>query len=310
MDSIKTKCNTLLVEWLNTCTRNGKISRNTVAIGIVVLDHLKKNGIVNRDDVISQGGEISGARSGLGRILESYDIPRNYLKEITTRQAHQDGQHLFEKFEWGKIFNNTEEIDREEIITSLISVLQKEANDWLKKQNLKLNIDRRQAPSSWINEIVENAEGRSGGIVEQHLVGAKLARRFHNISITNHPAHAADVQTDRKGDFAIAKMIYHVTASPSKNVINKCKENIQIGLSPILLVPTKQETRARILAEDEGILKEITIISIESFVSLNIIEMATEENKDFYTLLKEIIDIYNQRLSEAETDMSLQIEIT
>jgi len=45
------------------------------------------------------------------------------------------------------------------------------------------------------------------------------------------------------------------------------------------------------------------------FVAVNIIELATKESKDFFSVLKEIVEIYNERLSEVETDVSLQIEV-
>jgi len=278
-------------------------------MGVVVLDHLRRACPVLRDDVISQGGEVSGARSGLGKILEVYEIPSTYLKEITTRQAHQDGQRLFEQFEWGKNLAKLPEDERNELLIELIESLRSLANDWLKRQNLKLDIDRRKAPATWISIIVENAKGRSGGIVEQQLVGAKLQRRFKGVSVPNYPAHAGDKQTERVGDFTISKLVYHVTAAPSRNVIQKCAENLKVGLLPILLIPREQENKALILAQDEGIDGDITIISIENFVALNIIELATEENKDFFSVLKEIVAIYNKRLSEVETDLSLQIEV-
>jgi hypothetical protein len=44
-------------------------------------------------------------------------------------------------------------------------------------------------------------------------------------------------------------------------------------------------------------------------VALNIIELATEESKDFFSVLKEIVEIYNRRLQEVETDLSLRIEV-
>ena len=61
-------------------------------------------------------------------------------------------------------------------------------------------------------------------------------------------------------------------------------------MCPILLVPREQENKARILAQDEGIEKELIIITIESFIALNIIELATEEGKDFFSILEEIVD--------------------
>ena len=91
--------------------------------------------------------------------------------------------------------------------------------------------------------------------------------------------------------------------------MQKCAENLKAGLRPILLIPREQENKARILAQDEGIDTKLDIVSIENFVALNIIELATEEKKDFFSVLKEIVAIYNKRLSEVETDLSLQIEV-
>ena len=174
---------------------------------------------------------------------------------------------------------------------------------------LKLEINRIHSPQTWTGSILENAKGRSGGVVEQQLVGAKLARRFKGMDIPNHPAHAGDRQTERAGDFAISQSVYHVTSAPSRDVLQKCVKNIKAGLHPILLIPCEQKNKAQVLAQDEGIDRKLIIISIEDFVALNIIELATEESKDFFSVLKEIVEIYNTRLAEVETDLSLRIEV-
>ena len=178
LDQIKKESHQILLEWIISCTRGGKISRNTVSVGIVVVDHLRQNCPVSRDDVISPGGEVKGARSGLRNILKKYGIPYRYLKEVTTRQGHQDGQRLFEALDWGNKLVDLPLEDREKLLLGLIEKLSGSATQWLKRQNLKLDIDRRQAPTAWVNLIVENAKQRSGGVVEQHLVGAKLERRY------------------------------------------------------------------------------------------------------------------------------------
>lgn len=308
-EQIKQEARHILDDWLNSRTRNKKISRNTIAVGIVILDHLRGQCPATREDMISEGGEIKGSRAGLGNILEKYNVPRSYLKEATTRQVHQDGQILLNMLEWGNKLCALPDQEKENLLLELIGVLTEHAFEWLKRQNLKLDIDRRQAPTSWIHTIVENAKSRSGGVVEQHLIGAKLERRYKNVVVPNYPAHAADVQTARDGDFTISKIVYHVTATPGRSVVQKCAANIQSGKHPILLVPSEQEYRAIALAQDEGIDKEISIVSIESFLALNIIELATDENKDFFAILQEIVQIYNRRLVEVETDLSLQIEV-
>ena len=145
--------------------------------------------------------------------------------------------------------------------------------------------------------------------MEQHLVGAKLQRRYKDIIILNYPAHAADFQTDRPGDFALPNTVYHVTATPSSGVIEKCATNIKVGQHPILIVPRSVEYKAIALAEDVGIKAQVSIMSIEDFMALNIIEIATGEETDFFQILQEIVEIYNKRLAKVETDLSLQIEI-
>ena len=61
---------------------------------------------------------------------------------------------------------------------------------------------------------------------------------------------------------------------------------------------------------DKSIDKLIAIVSIEDFLAMNVFELATEENKDSFSVLADIIAIYNQRLKEVETDLSLQIDVS
>ena len=299
-----------LDEWLTSCTRAGKVSRNTIAIGIVVLDWLRSAKSVSPDIVLSQGQEIKNARSGLKMVLGKYGLPETYLKEVTTRQAPHDGRRLFEIYGWGNAFQDTDSVDRDSQIVELINILVIEAKRWLERSNLNLTLDRSEAPTAWIELILENARGRSGGVIEQHLVGAKLARRFPNIEISNYPAHAADQQTARGGDFVIRDLVFHVTAAPSSRVIDKCADNIKRGFRPILLVPREKEANARAFAEDKSIDKLVSIVSIEGFLAMNIFELATEEDKDSFSVLADILSIYNQRLKEVETDLSLRIDIS
>jgi len=308
-EQIRQKCFGILQDWLQSCIRRDQISRNTIAVGIVVLDHLRQGCPVLREEVISEGGEVRGSRAGLGDTLEKYGISRKYLKEVTTRQAPQDGQRLFENFEWGEILIDLPPDGKDELLRELTEKLAEKARAWLRRQSLKLALDRKHSPSAWIRVILEGAKGRSGGVVEQHLVGAKLEKRFTDIPIPNYPAHAADAQTERPGDFAVQNMVYHVTGMPGRSVIQKCAANLKQGQHPILLIPQDQEYKASALADDEGVGAQISIISIEDFLALNIIELSTGEGVDFFHVLQDIVAIYNRRLEEVETDLSLQIDV-
>src|SRR5271157_286587 len=192
-------------------------------------------------------------------------------------------------------------------MASIFMVLQ--AQDWLARQPIKISCDRQLSPSAWIADILGKARGKSGGRVEQHLVGAKLKKRHPQIEVPNYPGHAADAQTKRSGDFPLGKISYHVTATDGKEAIPRCKENAETGIHPVLLVPKQNVQKALRRAEAEGVSGRISILAIEDFITQNIIELSTERHSDFFTTLQGIIEEYNRRLEEVETDMSLKIEI-
>lgn len=301
----------ILDEWLDSCIRvKGNISRNTVAVGIVILDHLSEKCPLEKSEIVSKGGEISGTRgTSLRKILGKYKISEKYLKEATTRQVHQDGQRLLDAVKYGKIFGDLKEIERKQMLQEGIYRLRDLAFEWLKRQNLKIDCDRQNSPAFWIGSILESARGRSGGKVEQHLVGAKLEYRHPNVEVPNFPGHAADAQTKRPGDFAIGTTCYHVTATPGRDVVQKCNANLKQGFHPVLLVPRNQVEKARHIAEDQGMEQRMTILGIEDFIALNIIEMSVGEQQAFVDTLKKIVEKYNRRLEEVETDLSLKIDL-
>jgi hypothetical protein len=142
------------------------------------------------------------------------------------------------------------------------------------------------------------------------LVGATLQQRHPEIVIPNNPGHAADAQTRRSGDFPLLSVSYHVTASDGKEAVARCKENLQTGVHPILLVRKRYAEKANFHAEIAGIQDRVSILAIEDFITQNIIEMSTNQQQDFFSTLKAIIDQYNRRLEEVETDMSLKIELS
>jgi len=298
-----------LSEWVERSSNKGEVSRNTVAVGIVVLDHLRNKCPLEPCDVLSARGEIKGARSGLATILEKYGIPARYLKEVTTRAGHQDGQRLLEAFNYGHSLTSLPDALRDEYLASAIETLVQKATAWLNRQHLKVNCDRQLSPAEWIGNILAEAKERSCGKVEQHLVGAKLAQAHPDLDIPNNPSHAGDLQTRRPGDFIVGSSAYHVTASPGSAVVEKCAMNLNGGLHPILLVPNDQTDKARHIAEDRGIASRMTIWAIEDFIAMNIIELSKGEQEAFVAVLKSIIAAYNRRLEAVETDLSLKIEV-
>lgn len=183
------------------------------------------------------------------------------------------------------------------------------AKDSVGRQSLTISCDRQSSPLVWISEILSKTRGSSRDTVQHCLVGATLEARHPNLEVPNFPGHAADVQTKRSGDFPLETVSYHVTATDGKEAIPRCKDNVETGVHPVLLVPRQHLARASWRAENEGIANRISILAIEDFITQNIIEMSTETGEDFFTTLRTIVSEYNRRLEEVETDLSLKIEV-
>jgi hypothetical protein len=63
---------------VTSCVGGGKISRNTIAVGIVIVDRLRQKVPLNEVDILSKDGEISGSRAGLSKTLVKYGIPEKF----------------------------------------------------------------------------------------------------------------------------------------------------------------------------------------------------------------------------------------
>jgi hypothetical protein len=303
----------IVLEWLSSYRneKTGIAARNVVAAGLVVLDKLCQKTLLTEEDAFTSRGELKGARSGLDKVLERHGIPATYLKEATGRQAATYGRTLLRKLEYGKrIPGGTNDQERQKRLREAIDIMRTEAFKFLQRQPLKIDCDRHSSPAAWVNAILKKAQGRSGGKVEQHLVGAKLQERYlKKILVPNFPGHAGDLQTKRSGDFDVGRVSYHVTAHPTRDHLRKCKDNAASNRFPVLIVPENKVTDARFYARDEGIESRVTILSLEDFIAHNVIEMSSERDNDLFETMRAIINEYNRRVQEIETDPSLKIDV-
>lgn len=178
-----------------------------------------------------------------------------------------------------------------------------------KRQRLEAPLDPRLASVSNFKAILETAKHRKlSGPVAQHLVGAKLALRYPEQEIENYSYTTADVQLNRPGDFVVGDTVFHVTMAPARDVIEKCGRNIGDGFRCVLLVPADQQEFAARLADQE-VGGSVAVLSIEAFVGQNVEEIAGFRQSQFEITLRRLLETYNERVQEAETDPALLIDI-
>ncbi|KIQ62870.1 hypothetical protein TR51_28645 [Kitasatospora griseola] len=157
--------------------------------------------------------------------------------------------------------------------------------------------------------------GNAAGALAQHLVGAKLKIRFDGTDveidgINDESYTTADQQTGRAGDYQLNDTAIHVTMSPTLELFtSRCQDNLNNHFRPRVLVPSDQLARATTYAQDAGIDKLVAIQSIEDFIGTNIEETAGFSQAKVKQRLKELVELYNERIEAAEVDMSLKIEV-
>lgn len=287
-------------------------SRGNIAGGLVILENLRDNFDLNIEAHKATGSDQlrNATRPNVQRILARFGEERILLKEggRTNRGLMRNLQPLLKALSdagMGLLAAETREVE----LGNMQSFLADKTRDIFNAE--KISFDYRQDMTSReiVGMILESArKHRKTGEVAEYLVGAKLALRFLNYEIRNSAASAADDQTDEQGDFQINDCVFHITVSPNRGHYDKCQHNLTNGLRVFLLVPDEMLAGARQNAdlETNG---RVSVESIESFVSQNIEELSDFAGDKVSQNIKLLLEKYNERVAEVETDLSLQIRI-
>jgi len=176
--------------------------------------------------------------------------------------------------------------------------------------NLEVDIDLDKPGASIIADILGLADERNvAGAVAQHLVGAKLALRYSNKSIENYSYTTADRQLGRPGDFVVGDTAFHITVAPMEALMGKCAANIKDGYRVVLLVSESKLAAARHMAELAKLERRIGVYPIEQFVGQNVEEIGEFGKAALAANMRRLLEKYNERVAEKETDRSLLIRI-
>ncbi len=305
----------IFIDWyssLKIVKANNGPANGSIATALVVLNRLKENFDLDFSAHIAEGGmQIKGASgAAVASILNSFGEARPFAREggRTNRGGPSEIKSLLDNLRRLSL-DTKPEVERNKILESMMSFLVDRVKEYHNRQKIKLTFNPSHSTWHIIHKLLEESAllGKAGYLA-QHLVGAKLELRFPEIQVTNQCASAADIQTQRPGDFLIGNTVFHVTVSPMPAVFEKCRHNISQGYSPYLLIPDKKLIGARQLAE-QICGNQITVESIESFVSHNINEISFFERNNLISNLRDLILIYNRRVDKVETDKSLMIEM-
>jgi hypothetical protein len=175
------------------------------------------------------------------------------------------------------------------------------------KEKLKFTYNPTKSTYASVVALLEAARQKECyGPVAEYLVGAKLQLRFPETPVRNSSYSTSDDQSGEPGDFRVGATAFHVTVSPLPGVYNKCRGNAEAGLRAYLIVPEHVVVGARqnaqLTAPDM-----IAVCSLESFVAGNVDELASFDMPAGQ--FRRLLELYNERVAEVETDQALLIEI-
>ena len=179
----------------------------------------------------------------------------------------------------------------------------------------KLSSDSSKSMASTVDDLISQARAREkdnpgttyAGTVLQHLVAAKLCLVVPDIEING--ADVADAPTGRGGDFMVGDVAIHCTTMPGQSLIEKCGNNIDSDIRPVIITIADRVKTARDLAEDAGISERIEVWDIQQFLSMNIYEHGLFESGKRQQTMTKIINGYNSIIDRYESDPSLKINI-
>lgn len=287
-------------------------ARGNIAGGLILLENLRADFDLDVSAHKASGSDQlrNATIAGVQRILARHGEKRTLVKEggRTNRGLMKNLAELLRALSIGGM-QNLPNAEREAAIEAMQAFLVEKAREALNAPKLSFEYRGGMTSGEIISAILAAAEekGKAGEVAE-YLVGAKLALRFPGYEIRNSAASAADEQTAEHGDFQINDSVFHVTVSPNKQHYDKCAHNLSNGLRAFLLVPGKEVSVTRGVA-DAQVKGGVSVEGIESFVSQNIEEMAEFAGERIPAGISDLLDMYNERVGSVESDAALLIKI-
>lgn len=295
--------------------KSGSINTNVMNAGLIVSRMMADGMPITDERLYSEGkSQVRGlSGSTISKILEQHGETRVFTREggRTSRGT------IFLAAAFRDVLNDTQVNENEPVDAALVSnqleafFTQCVRLDYFDKQRITVDLDYSKPVSSVVSDILKAAAERSDkptGAVLQHLIGAKLQLRFPDVKIGNDRANAADLHTDREGDFQVGTTAFHVTTAPMEKLITRCVENKRAGYRPVILTLESKVIAARQMADNVGMSEQIAVQAAETFIGNNIEEIAIYDGDKIREGLARLIRTYNTRINAIEIDKSLMID--
>ena len=301
-----------LRRWFDSHRSSPGVEARTYVIcaGLAVLERMRNSYPMRRDDYVAPGNQVRTSGSLIQAILERNGEARRFTREggRTTRATVPAAEGLVVELNELSVLAELSDKERGQIIDDLQVWLVERVRDYLDQLALEVELDLSEPSPQIVADILEAASSKAGAVA-QHLVGAKLAVRYPDLAIENFSYTTADQQLGRPGDFVVGDTAFHVTVSPMPPVLDKCEANLRNGYRSMLLVLDSRLQAARQMAEAIDLKDRVGILAVESFIGQNIEELGEFGKGGLTEGFRKLLETYNERVEEVETDRSLLIRL-
>ena len=287
--------------------------RGALCVALVVTRRARQNGLpLQKAHLLTVGG---GQVAGLGKaqvqsILIDYGLDRTLAEEGGRTSRGSIGKMTA----YVDFLNRLDDAGLADL-TAIERWWVDRVHEFFASKPFRLRFDTSKSLRAIIGELLEQAQKRQSGsagatdvgTVLQHLVGAKLDIVLKGVK--HHGASTADLSTGRGSDFLVGDVAVHVTAAPSEALLQKCQENLDGSLRPLIVTTPKRIGLAEGLAEQFNLSERIDVLDIEQFLTCNVYEHGRFGPQGRRLAAERLIAKYNEIVAKCETDPGLRIEL-
>lgn len=289
--------------------------KGPLSVALIVTDHARKRGLPIRDaELITEGG---GQVLGLGKGAVQTVLARHGISRVLAAEGGRTSRGSLNNMrQFVALLNDLHERGLSDL-DAIEGFWIERVHAFFAGKPFSIRLDTSCSLRNVVRDVIAQAEERQrttqggtyyAGAVMQYLVGAKLECALGKGLVTHNSFSTADAPTGRVGDFLVGDVAIHVTTSPGEAVIERCRENLNDGLRPILVTTQRGLTVGEALADNRGLAERIDVFEIEQFVALNLYEIAKFAANGRRTAISDLVEQYNEIVDEIETDPSLHIE--
>ncbi|WP_419934900.1 DUF4928 family protein [Candidatus Palauibacter sp.] len=261
--------------------------------------------------VTPRGGQVAG----LGRSAVQSILGRHGIHRVLAAEGGRTSRGSLENMrKYSACLNELgADIDLERVETFWIE----RVREFFAGKPFRISLDPAASVRAVVRNLIEQATNRErevggvhyAGAVLQHLVGATLDSALGPDQIEHNSFSTADAPKGRVGDFAIGDIAIHVTMLPGTHLLERCRDNLEAGLRPVIITRGPGSAVAHELAHRYTIEHRIDVFEIGQFVAISVYNLGMYAAEGRRAAIRGIVQRYNEIIDRVETDPSIKIDL-